>query len=195
MDFAYPLCGFLVGALVGFTGIGGGSVMTPLLILVFGVHPLSSDRYHRAALFVSAAFHSPPCRLRYRTRGAVDAPCRQRPLADGGCELGDPRLAADRVHPGHRYRQLLRPARAGTRFKADPWCGSHSRRSSYGSILIVSACCTSPFASSQSLASYASQRLSRDDLHRIPVLLVCYQDLPSRAIKGEPLAAAFPDAL
>ena len=42
MDFAYPLCGFLVGALVGFTGIGGGSVMTPLLILVFGVHPLSA---------------------------------------------------------------------------------------------------------------------------------------------------------
>ncbi len=42
MDLAYPLCGFLVGGLVGFTGIGGGSVMTPLLILVFGVHPLSA---------------------------------------------------------------------------------------------------------------------------------------------------------
>ncbi len=42
MDPAYSLCGFLVGALVGFTGIGGGSVMTPLLILVFGVHPLAA---------------------------------------------------------------------------------------------------------------------------------------------------------
>ena len=42
MDLAYPLCGFLVGGLVGCTGIGGGSVMTPLLILVFGVHPLSA---------------------------------------------------------------------------------------------------------------------------------------------------------
>ncbi len=42
MDLAYPVCGFLVGGLVGFTGIGGGSVMTPLLILVFGVHPLSA---------------------------------------------------------------------------------------------------------------------------------------------------------
>ena len=41
-DLAYPLCGFLVGGLVGCTGIGGGSVMTPLLILVFGVHPLSA---------------------------------------------------------------------------------------------------------------------------------------------------------
>ncbi len=42
MDFAYPLCGFFIGALVGFTGIGGGSVMTPLLILLFGVHPLAA---------------------------------------------------------------------------------------------------------------------------------------------------------
>ena len=42
MDLAYPLCGFLVGSLVGFTGIGGGSVMTPLLILVFGVQPLTA---------------------------------------------------------------------------------------------------------------------------------------------------------
>ena len=42
MDPAYSLCGFLVGGLVGLTGIGGGSVMTPLLILVFGVHPLAA---------------------------------------------------------------------------------------------------------------------------------------------------------
>ena len=41
-NLAYPLCGFLVGGLVGFTGIGGGSIMTPLLILLFGVHPLSA---------------------------------------------------------------------------------------------------------------------------------------------------------
>jgi uncharacterized membrane protein YfcA len=42
MDLAYSLCGFLIGSLVGFTGIGGGSVMTPLLILVFGVQPLTA---------------------------------------------------------------------------------------------------------------------------------------------------------
>ncbi|HEX2105417.1 MAG TPA: sulfite exporter TauE/SafE family protein [Solirubrobacteraceae bacterium] len=32
--------GFAVGLLVGMTGIGGGSLMTPLLILVFGVKPV-----------------------------------------------------------------------------------------------------------------------------------------------------------
>jgi uncharacterized membrane protein YfcA len=31
--------GFLVGMLVGFTGVGGGALMTPLLVLVFGVAP------------------------------------------------------------------------------------------------------------------------------------------------------------
>lgn len=39
MDFAYPLAGFAVGAIVGLTGIGGGSLMTPLLVLLFGIHP------------------------------------------------------------------------------------------------------------------------------------------------------------
>jgi uncharacterized membrane protein YfcA len=36
MDWLYPLSGFVVGALVGLTGMGGGSLMTPLLILLFG---------------------------------------------------------------------------------------------------------------------------------------------------------------
>ena len=42
MVWAYPLSGFVVGALVGLTGMGGGSLMTPLLILLFGVHPLTA---------------------------------------------------------------------------------------------------------------------------------------------------------
>jgi uncharacterized protein len=36
---ALALGGFLVGGLVGLTGVGGGSLMTPLLILVFGIKP------------------------------------------------------------------------------------------------------------------------------------------------------------
>ncbi|MBV8612750.1 MAG: sulfite exporter TauE/SafE family protein [Acetobacteraceae bacterium] len=35
----YSLSGLFVGLLVGQTGVGGGSLMTPLLILLFGVHP------------------------------------------------------------------------------------------------------------------------------------------------------------
>jgi uncharacterized protein len=33
----FALSGFLVGALVGLTGVGGGSLMTPVLVLIFGV--------------------------------------------------------------------------------------------------------------------------------------------------------------
>jgi uncharacterized membrane protein YfcA len=36
---AYVVSGLLVGLLVGLTGVGGGSLMTPLLVLVFGFHP------------------------------------------------------------------------------------------------------------------------------------------------------------
>jgi hypothetical protein len=38
----YSLSGFFVGLLVGQTGMGGGSLMTPLLILLFGVHPATA---------------------------------------------------------------------------------------------------------------------------------------------------------
>lgn len=35
----YSVSGLLVGILVGITGVGGGSLMTPLLVLMFNVHP------------------------------------------------------------------------------------------------------------------------------------------------------------
>jgi uncharacterized protein len=38
----YPLAGLLVGLLIGLTGVGGGSLMTPLLILLFGIAPVSA---------------------------------------------------------------------------------------------------------------------------------------------------------
>jgi uncharacterized membrane protein YfcA len=37
----YVLAGFLVGALVGITGVGGGALMTPILIM-FGIHPATA---------------------------------------------------------------------------------------------------------------------------------------------------------
>ena len=42
IDPLYVISGVLVGALVGFTGVGGGSLMTPILILFFGIHPASA---------------------------------------------------------------------------------------------------------------------------------------------------------
>lgn len=39
MNLAYTFSGFLVGLLVGVTGVGGGSLMTPLLVFLFGFKP------------------------------------------------------------------------------------------------------------------------------------------------------------
>ena len=41
-NLAYPVSGFVVGMLVGMTGVGGGSLMTPLLILLFGISPATA---------------------------------------------------------------------------------------------------------------------------------------------------------
>jgi uncharacterized membrane protein YfcA len=51
-SLAYPTLGFLVGLVVGLTGVGGGSLMTPLLVLIFGIHPtqaVGTDLLYAAA--------------------------------------------------------------------------------------------------------------------------------------------------
>lgn len=66
IDLTLSVAGLLVGLLVGLTGMGGGALMTPLLVLVFGVPPLaaiSSDLVTSLAMKpVGAAVH-----LRRRT--------------------------------------------------------------------------------------------------------------------------------
>lgn len=42
MDFANVIAGLFVGFLVGMTGVGGGSLMAPILVLLFGVAPASA---------------------------------------------------------------------------------------------------------------------------------------------------------
>jgi uncharacterized protein len=52
IDPIYVVSGFGVGLLVGMTGVGGGSLMTPILILLFGVHPstaVGTDLLYAAA--------------------------------------------------------------------------------------------------------------------------------------------------
>jgi uncharacterized membrane protein YfcA len=39
MEFGYIVAGFVVGLLVGLTGVGGGSLMTPILVLFFHIKP------------------------------------------------------------------------------------------------------------------------------------------------------------
>src|SRR5262245_8725676 len=52
IDPVYVASGFSVGLLVGMTGVGGGSLMTPILIILFGIHPstaVGTDLLYAAA--------------------------------------------------------------------------------------------------------------------------------------------------
>ena len=69
MDWKLTLAGLLVGGLVGLTGMGGGSLMTPLLVIAFGFNPtvaIGSDILH-GAIFKTVGG------LRHRRLGTVHA--------------------------------------------------------------------------------------------------------------------------
>lgn len=51
MELAYSFAGLVVGFIIGLTGIGGGALMTPILIVVFGIPPaiaVSTDLLYAA---------------------------------------------------------------------------------------------------------------------------------------------------
>jgi uncharacterized membrane protein YfcA len=70
VDWKLSLAGLLVGLLVGMTGMGGGSLMTPMLVLVFGFKPtvaIGTDIVH-GAIFKSFGA------VRHRQLGTVNLP-------------------------------------------------------------------------------------------------------------------------
>ena len=73
MEFEIALAGLVVGTLVGLTGIGGGSLLTPTLIVLFKVNPLTavgSDLFVNAVtkLFGSAQ-HARQGTINYKLAG------------------------------------------------------------------------------------------------------------------------------
>lgn len=59
MDFLHVLTGALVGFIIGLTGVGGGSLMTPLLILGFQINPgiaVGTDLLYAAVTKSSGVF-------------------------------------------------------------------------------------------------------------------------------------------
>ncbi len=68
MTLTYIVSGFAVGALVGLTGVGGGSLMTPLLTLLFGVTPTVAVGTDLAFASITKAAGT----FTHRLRGTVD---------------------------------------------------------------------------------------------------------------------------
>lgn len=73
MDWEFTLVGVLTGLLVGMTGMGGGSLMTPILVFLFGISPttaIGTDIAHGAAFkSVSAIQHRRMGNVRARLAG------------------------------------------------------------------------------------------------------------------------------
>src|SRR3954465_2557433 len=69
MTWQFTLSGFLIGVLVGLTGMGGGSLLTPILVIFFGFKPtpaVGPDGLH-GAIFKSFGA------VRHRRLGTVHA--------------------------------------------------------------------------------------------------------------------------
>jgi uncharacterized protein len=69
MTWQFVLTGLLIGTLVGMTGMGGGSLMTPILVIVFGFKPtlaVGTDILHGAIFKTVGA-------IRHRQLGTVHA--------------------------------------------------------------------------------------------------------------------------
>lgn len=68
MDWTLALAGLGVGVVVGLTGMGGGALMTPILVLVFGVPPVAAISSDLAASAVMKPFGG----LVHARRGTVN---------------------------------------------------------------------------------------------------------------------------
>src|SRR5689334_12734497 len=68
MNLTLTLAGFGVGIVVGLTGMGGGALMTPILVLFFGVPPLAAVSSDLAASAVMKPFGG----LVHARRGTVN---------------------------------------------------------------------------------------------------------------------------
>src|SRR6478672_8153874 len=75
MDFIAILSGFGVGAIVGLTGVGGGSLMTPLLLSVFRLHPavaIGTDLWFAAITKIAgSASHHQAGHVQWRITGLL----------------------------------------------------------------------------------------------------------------------------
>lgn len=68
LELPYSIAGFVVGLIVGVTGVGGGSLMTPILVLAFGVPPVTAvgtDLLYAGLTKIGGA-------VSHATRGHVD---------------------------------------------------------------------------------------------------------------------------
>src|ERR1700677_2859552 len=102
----YAASGLVVGLLVGFTGVGGGSLMTPLLVLLFGIHPataVGTDLLYAGITKISGS-------LVPASTDAIDWRLKRRHSRGSAADLSAPAPGGCRSVPGQAHRQGKRVA-------------------------------------------------------------------------------------
>src|SRR2546421_11621318 len=115
MTWQFTLTGLLIGGLVGLTGMGGGSLLTPILVILFGFKPtyaVGTDILH-GAIFKSFGA------VRHRRLGTVHARLTFLDVPRVGADVTARGLARDLVEASLRGQ---RPVGRGLRDRrrADP---------------------------------------------------------------------------
>lgn len=189
----YACSGFAVGLLIGLTGVGGGSLMTPLLVLLFGFHPataVGTDLLFAAATKAAgAAVHG--------TRGTVEWMVVRR-LAMGslpGAALTLVTVHASEVHSGASSHLIsvvlgvtLLLTAASLLFR--PWilalAARHPREMSQGQVTALTVLTGLVLGALVSLTSVGAGAIG------VTALLLLYPRLPTVRVVGSDIAHAVP---
>ncbi len=193
IDLLYSLSGLCVGFLVGLTGVGGGSLMTPILVLLFNVHPataVGTDLLYAAATKSAGT-------LVHGLKGSVDWRVTLR-LAAGSVPAATVtlillhRYGMDTPRAGHLIQGVLGAALLITaialllRPQLAAFAARHRRAPGEASTLLLTMLTGAVLGVLVSLTSVGAGAIG------VTVLLLLYPTLPTVRIIGSDVAHAVP---
>jgi uncharacterized membrane protein YfcA len=189
----YSVSGLMVGLLVGLTGVGGGSLMTPLLVLIFGVHPstaVGTDLFYAAATkTVGASVHA--------WRRSIDWLIFGR-LASGSIPaallclallsrmgVGSPQ-AAQLISTVLGVALLLTALSLAFRTRIIAWTRTHALHVAPGRIHLLTIVVGAVLGAAVALSSVGAGAIGAT------ALIILYPDLPLRRLVGTDIIHAIP---
>jgi uncharacterized protein len=193
IDLLYSASGLFVGFLVGMTGVGGGSLMTPILVLLFNVHPataVGTDLLYAAATKATGT-------LVHGVKGSIDWQVTLR-LAAGSVPAATitlillHRYGMESTRGGHLISVVLGVALLITaialifRPKLTAFAAARTRGTGQGSTLFLTMLTGAILGVLVSLTSVGAGAIG------VTVLLLLYPMLPTTRIVGSDIAHAVP---
>ena len=189
----YSVSGLLVGMLVGLTGVGGGSLMTPILVLVFGFHPstaVGTDLFYAAATkTVGATVHAWRRSIDWLILGRLAAGSVPAALT---CLIILSRLGVGSDAASHLIKTVLGVALLLTalslafRMRIIAWARTHSLHVAPGRIHALTIIVGAVLGAAVALSSVGAGAIGAT------ALIILYPDMPLRRLVGTDIIHAIP---